>query len=283
MATLKDEIMARSGPEDNLVAVKTDVNTSAYHTAGPDWAIIRDRRLAPAELHYKDEAEADRFFAQASTTGPAAQILRDVMTQRDVCAKQIYMHQVSGRVRRRCGVGCARRWSCRALAPRYVHLPERVAATGRTIVAHGVRFTVAAPPPPRTAARSCARRAGRRTRGSSARPRRSITTSAAQSCEFALGVAKLQLHCHPHRQPRARSGLSLVRRRAHTQLCALPQYTPLPTSLSPPPSCHCSARAVDVLCRKPFWDYHACVTANGKGSPACLQQWTAFDRCTEGF
>jgi hypothetical protein len=44
-----------------------------------------------------------------------------------------------------------------------------------------------------------------------------------------------------------------------------------------------SARAVDILCRKPFWEYHACVSAHGKGSPECLKQWTAFDVCTEDF
>ena len=43
------------------------------------------------------------------------------------------------------------------------------------------------------------------------------------------------------------------------------------------------ARAVDTLCRKPFWDYHACVGEHGKGSPACIKQWTAFDVCTENF
>jgi hypothetical protein len=40
---------------------------------------------------------------------------------------------------------------------------------------------------------------------------------------------------------------------------------------------------VDVLCRKPFWDYHACVAANGKGAKACVGAWTAFDQCTEDF
>jgi hypothetical protein len=40
---------------------------------------------------------------------------------------------------------------------------------------------------------------------------------------------------------------------------------------------------VDILCRKPFWEYHACVSAHGKGSPECLKQWTAFDVCTEDF
>jgi len=94
MATLKDEIMSRTGPEDNLTSIKTDVNTSAYVTAGPDWAVYRSDRLKADALHYKDEAEADRFLAQAASSGPSGQILRDLMSQRDVCAKQVYMHQV---------------------------------------------------------------------------------------------------------------------------------------------------------------------------------------------
>lgn len=40
---------------------------------------------------------------------------------------------------------------------------------------------------------------------------------------------------------------------------------------------------MDVLCRKPFWDYHACLTAHGKGAKECLPAWTAFDQCTEDF
>ena len=118
--------MARTGPEDNLVAVKTTDNSSAYVTAGPDWVILKEQRLKQQDLHYKDEAEADRFFAQAATAGPSAQILRDLMTQRDICAKQMYMHQVRGRPER----SDRRGW---AAAPRA--LPLRRAATAAAAAA----------------------------------------------------------------------------------------------------------------------------------------------------
>lgn len=117
--------MARSGPEDNLTAAKTDVNSSPYLTAGPDWVIYREQRLGHADLFYKDEVEADRFFAQASTTGPAAQILRDVMTSRDVCAKQIYMHQVRWREL------CAHAHDDSAPMTRHLFLPMQLCEEGR--------------------------------------------------------------------------------------------------------------------------------------------------------
>jgi hypothetical protein len=94
MARVLDEIMASSGPEDGLTATQTNINSSPFYTAGPDWLVYRVP-VDPARLHYKDEQESNRFFAQAASSGPSGIILRELMTRRDLCAKQVYMHQVS--------------------------------------------------------------------------------------------------------------------------------------------------------------------------------------------
>lgn len=94
MATDKDEIMARTGPEDNLIAFKTNVNTSEYRTAGNDWVIGRGTTFAPEQLAYKDVDEQTRFTAQVLSHGPAGDILRDLASQRNICSKQVYMNQV---------------------------------------------------------------------------------------------------------------------------------------------------------------------------------------------
>jgi hypothetical protein len=45
----------------------------------------------------------------------------------------------------------------------------------------------------------------------------------------------------------------------------------------------CRARATDKLCRPEFWSLSKCMQQFGKGSPECLSSWTAFDTCTEDF
>lgn len=103
MATAKDEIMARAGPEDNLVAVKTNVNSSEFRTAGNDWVVGTADVVPPGSLFYKDVDEQRRFTAQVLSQGPAGDILRDLITQRNVCAKQVYTNKVRPTPRR---VGC---------------------------------------------------------------------------------------------------------------------------------------------------------------------------------
>ena len=81
MASLKDEIMARSGPEDALVAVELDFSTSAERTAGNDWMVTRSA-LPLEQLDYRDVAEQRRLTAQVVSSGPSGVILRDLMHQR---------------------------------------------------------------------------------------------------------------------------------------------------------------------------------------------------------
>ena len=94
MATLKDAIMARSGPEDNLTAIRTNVNTSDFRTAGPDWAVVMTDKQKLGSLDYSDVAEQQRLSAQVLSTGPAGQILRELISRRDICARQSYVNTV---------------------------------------------------------------------------------------------------------------------------------------------------------------------------------------------
>lgn len=111
MATEKDEIMSRTGPEDNLVAVRTNVNSSEFRTAGSDWVIGRGTAYPAGALHYKDVDEQQRLTAQVLSHGPAGDILRDLAAQRNICTKQVYMNKVrparrraSGPYERQCAV-----------------------------------------------------------------------------------------------------------------------------------------------------------------------------------
>jgi len=94
MASRKDELMSRSGPEDNLAAFETDFNSSSLRTAGNDWAIARTQAFPESQLDYKDVEEQRRLTAQVVSDGPSGIILRDLMTQRYICTKQIYMNEV---------------------------------------------------------------------------------------------------------------------------------------------------------------------------------------------
>jgi hypothetical protein len=94
MATAKDEIMARTGPEDNLVVQRLTSNTSREYTAGPDWVIPRGAVLPRASLDYKDEAEAERLALAVQGTGPEATILEDLARSRNVCAKPAFNLEV---------------------------------------------------------------------------------------------------------------------------------------------------------------------------------------------
>lgn len=86
--------MARTGPEDNLVAFKTNVNSSEFRTAGSDWVVGAGAVVPPEALHYRDVAEQERLTAQVLSHGPAGDILRDLVAQRNVCTKQVYMNKV---------------------------------------------------------------------------------------------------------------------------------------------------------------------------------------------
>ena len=86
--------MSRSGPEDNLVAMETGFNSSTLRTAGNDWVIARTSTLRADQLDYKDVEEQRRFTAQVVSEGAAGTILRDLMTQRYNCSKQMYMNEV---------------------------------------------------------------------------------------------------------------------------------------------------------------------------------------------
>lgn len=44
-----------------------------------------------------------------------------------------------------------------------------------------------------------------------------------------------------------------------------------------------ATRAVDTLCRKPFYDYVACMDKPGASIKTCIKEHTAFDVCTEDF
>lgn len=92
--TAKDEIMAATGPEDNLVAVRTNVNSSEYRTAGNDWVVGTASVIPVEKLDYKDVDEQRRFTAQVLSQGPSGDILRDLISQRNICAKQVYMNKV---------------------------------------------------------------------------------------------------------------------------------------------------------------------------------------------
>lgn len=94
MATPKDEIMARSGPEDRLRAFPSKRNTSPEFTAGPDWGVFVDTALPTAALHYKDEGDMKRLHELLATEGPSGRILRDTATSRYICSKQSYSYSV---------------------------------------------------------------------------------------------------------------------------------------------------------------------------------------------
>ena len=93
-STEKDAIMARTGPEDNLVAFKTNVNSSEFRTAGNDWVVAAGAAVPPEALHYRDATEQERLTKQVLSHGPAGDILRDLVAQRNVCTKQVYMNKV---------------------------------------------------------------------------------------------------------------------------------------------------------------------------------------------
>ena len=94
MATQKDFIMSRSGPEDALVAVRTNVNSSGLRTAGPDWAVLSNEKFQMDSLDYPDIAEQQRLSAQVLSAGPSGQILRELISRRDICARQAYVNTV---------------------------------------------------------------------------------------------------------------------------------------------------------------------------------------------
>ena len=94
MATVKDEIMARSGPEDRLFTLPLKANTSPELTAGPDWQVLVDLSVPTSAFHYKDEDEMRRLHAIVGSDGPAGRILRDTATSRYICSKQSYVYSV---------------------------------------------------------------------------------------------------------------------------------------------------------------------------------------------
>jgi hypothetical protein len=96
MATAKDEIMAKTGPEDNLVVQRLSTNTSQQYTAGPDWVIARGNVLPRERLDFKDDADAERLALQVQGTGPEATILEDLARSRNVCAKSAFNLEVRG-------------------------------------------------------------------------------------------------------------------------------------------------------------------------------------------
>lgn len=96
MATAKDAIMSRSGPEDRFYARPERVNTSAEVTAGPDWGVYVQESIRLGDLYYKDDGEMRRLHATLVSPTPAGEILRDTAKARYICYKQIYTYDVSG-------------------------------------------------------------------------------------------------------------------------------------------------------------------------------------------
>lgn len=86
--------MARSGPEDSLQAAQLPTNSSPELTAGPDWAIVRNKAVEASSLHYKDFAEAERLAALVESNGTESKILRDLADSRYVCTQPRFALQV---------------------------------------------------------------------------------------------------------------------------------------------------------------------------------------------
>lgn len=61
------DFLSRSGPEDDLVAVKLSSN-SGSSTSGKDWGIKRIES-ASSEKHYKDVEEAQRLVSIVESDG----------------------------------------------------------------------------------------------------------------------------------------------------------------------------------------------------------------------
>jgi len=79
-------IMARSGPEDLLQAVRLPTNSSDLLTAGNDWAITKSSTTT-SNLHYKDAKEAERLASVVEGNGSAARVLHDLATSRFLCTQ----------------------------------------------------------------------------------------------------------------------------------------------------------------------------------------------------
>lgn len=47
--------------------------------------------------------------------------------------------------------------------------------------------------------------------------------------------------------------------------------------------CDCSTRAVDTLCRKPFFDFSLCLDKNKADVSKCMKERTSYDVCVEDF
>jgi len=294
MATEKDEIMARSGPEDNLVAVATNVNSSEFRTAGNDWVVSRASHFAPEALHYKDATEQARLTAQLLSKGATGDIMRDLVMQRNLCAKQVYMNKVGARrAREECGwavrppvrARARARGALTAAAAIAVHAPLLLAALlgrlqgapAKAVHAHNVGVRqVRHQAVSRRGAAGLRHTSGwlRASEAARARPRRDGTRARLRACVPHAAPhpgthARRAAGCRP--QPRWRTDQLT---HTHTRARRRPARRPCADY---------SARAVDILCRKPFWDYQQCVDKSGKGAKECVSKWTAFDQCTEDF
>jgi hypothetical protein len=94
MASARDEIMGRTGPEDNLTMQKSSINTSAQSTAGLDWDMVDARAVPLDRLDYKPDGAFHRHWQAVTAPGPQLTLLSDLASSRNVCAKTAFNFEV---------------------------------------------------------------------------------------------------------------------------------------------------------------------------------------------